>query len=89
MKEVSLETLPPCFEKWCAKFDNLFQYQAQKNGFRYYLAGLLGESKRKNIAQINDNILDATYHKIHHFIAKSNWNIDDVNSRRLEIINSR
>ena len=53
MKEISLETLPPCFEKWCAKFDNLFQYKAQKNGFRYYLAGLLGESKRKNIPAVN------------------------------------
>ena len=87
MKEISLEALPPCFEKWCAKFDNLFQYKGQKNGFRYYLAGLLGESKRKNIAQISDNIVDSTYHKIHHFIARAKWNLNDVNSRRLPIMN--
>ena len=89
MKEISLEALPPCFEKWGAKFDNLFQYKGQKNGFRYYLAGLLGESKRKNISQMSDNIVDATYHKIHHFIAKSSWNVDAVNERRLEILNKR
>lgn len=87
MKEISLEALPPCFEKWCAKFDNLFQYKGQKNGFRYYLAGLLGESKRKNIAQISDNIVDSTYHKIHHFIARAKWNLNDVNERRLQIMN--
>ena len=89
MKEISLEALPPCFEKWCAKFDNLFEYKGQKNGFRYYLAGLLGEIKRKNIAQMSDNIIDATYHKIHHFIAKSKWNAEEVNQRRLEILNKR
>lgn len=87
MKEISQEALPPCFEKWCAKFDNLFQYKGQKNGFRYYLAGLLGESKRKNIAQISDNIVDSTYQKIHHFIARAKWNLNDVNSRRLPIMN--
>ena len=29
-----------------------FKTNAQKRGFHYYLAGLLGESKRKNITQI-------------------------------------
>ncbi len=84
--------MKPCHlahEKWCAKFDSLFQYKGQKNGFRYYLAGLLGESKRKNISQMSDNIVDSTYHKIHHFIAKSRWDVDGVNERRLEIINKR
>jgi len=58
MKEITLSAMPPCFEKWCAKFDDLWQNQGQKKGFRYYLAGLLGESKRKNIAQITDKLVD-------------------------------
>jgi hypothetical protein len=44
MKETTLSAMPPCFEKWCAKFDDLWQNQGQKKGFRYYLAGLLGYS---------------------------------------------
>ena len=38
---------------------------------------------------MSDNIVDSTYHKIHHFIAKSRWDVDGVNERRLEIINKR
>ena len=38
---------------------------------------------------MSDNIVDPTYHKINHFIAKSKWDSDEVNERRLEIINKR
>ena len=48
VKEISLESLPPCFEKWCLKFDN-----------------------------------------VHHFIGKSKWSAEDVNERRLQIMNKR
>ena len=87
MKEITIEALPPCFEKWCVKFDDLFKSQGQKKGFRCYLAGLLGESKRKNISQITDNIVGCSYHNVHHFIGTSKWNIDDLNERRLKIMN--
>ncbi|WP_287243476.1 MULTISPECIES: glutamate cyclase domain-containing protein, partial [unclassified Okeania] len=43
IRETILSALPPCFEKWCQKFDDLFKTKGQKKGFRYYLAGLLGE----------------------------------------------
>ena len=89
MKEISLESLPPCFEKWCAKFDDLWDNKGKKKGFRCYLAGLLGESKRKNIAQITDNIVGSSYHNVHHFLGKSKWNADDINERRLQIMNKR
>ncbi|MGK7934440.1 MAG: IS701 family transposase [Xenococcaceae cyanobacterium] len=89
MKEISLESLPPCFEKWCLKFDDLWENKAKKTGFRCYLAGLLGESKRKNIVQITDNIVGSSYHNVHHFVGKSKWNTDDVNERRLQIMNKR
>ena len=89
MKEITLEALPPCFEKWCVKLDDLWQTKGQKKGFRYYLAGLLGESKRKNIAQITNNIIGSSYHNIHHFISESSWSVEKINERRLDIINKR
>ena len=79
--------MPPCFEKWCAKFDDLWKTKGQKKGFRYYLAGLLGESKRKNIAQITDNIIGSSYHNVHHFISKSSWSASEINERRLKLMN--
>ena len=87
MKETTLSAMPPCFEKWCAKFDDLWKNQGQKKGFRYYLAGLLGESKRKNIAQMTDNIIGSSYHNIHHFISKSKWSTSLINERRLKVMN--
>jgi hypothetical protein len=40
--------MPPCFEKWCSRFDDLLKTKSQKREFRNYLRGLLGESERKN-----------------------------------------
>jgi DDE superfamily endonuclease len=87
MKETTLSAMPPCFEKWCAKFDNLWKNQGQKKGFRYYLARLLGESKRQNIAQMTDNIIGSSYHNVHHFLSKSFWSASAVNERRLQLMN--
>ena len=61
--------------------------KVKKKGFRYYLAGLLGESKRQNIAQITDNIIGSSYHNVHHFISKSKWSTSLVNERRLKVMN--
>ncbi|HEY9695354.1 MAG TPA: IS701 family transposase, partial [Oculatellaceae cyanobacterium] len=53
MKETTPDAMPPCFEKWCHRFDDVFNHQAQKKGFRHYLGGLLGESERKNLTQMS------------------------------------
>lgn len=47
MKEITTAAMPPCFEKWCQKFDDVFTHKAQKREFRHYLGGLLGESAHK------------------------------------------
>ena len=52
MKETTPAAMPPCFNRWCEKFDDLLRNKSQKREFRHYLAGLLGESKRKNIYQM-------------------------------------
>lgn len=55
MKQTTPTAMPPCFEKWCQRFDDVFCHQAQKREFRHYLGGLLGESERKNIFQMSQN----------------------------------
>ena len=57
MKETTSAAMPPCFEKWCQRFDEAFSHKAQKKGFRHYLGGFLGESERKNLTQISNNAL--------------------------------
>jgi hypothetical protein len=58
--------MPPCFERWCQRFDDVFTHKAQKREFRHYVGGLLGESERKNLFQIAENAVGVTYHRLHH-----------------------
>ena len=87
MKETSPAAMPPCFEKWCQRFDDVFTHKAQKREFRHYLGGLLGESERKNLSQIAANALGVTYHRLHHFLTEAPWSSTKVNERRLQIMN--
>ena len=52
MRETTPSAMPPCFDRWCKRFDDLLKTKAQKREFRHYIGGLLGESKRKNIYQM-------------------------------------
>ena len=52
MKETTPAAMPPCFDRWCKKFDENLRTKAQKRDFRNYLAGLLRESERKNLYQM-------------------------------------
>lgn len=67
VKDQVLEAMPACFENWCRRFDDLFSRQKQRQGFRSYLGGLLGESQRKNLTQIANNIVDGSYNHLRHF----------------------
>ena len=87
MKETTPAAMPPCFERWCQRFDDVFTHKAQKREFRHYLGGLLGESERKNLFQIAENAVGVTYHRLHHFLTEAPWCSSKVNERRLERMN--
>lgn len=88
MKENTSLAMPPCFNKWCQRFDDIWKNQAQKKEFRHYLGGLLGESERKNLSQISKNTVDASYHGLRHFLVRADWSEEAINDRRLKIVNS-
>jgi SRSO17 transposase len=87
MKETTPTAMPPCFEKWCQRFDDVFSHKAQKREFRHYLGGLLGESERKNLFQIAENAVGVNYHRLHHFLTEAPWSASQVNERRLQVMN--
>ena len=87
MKETTPAAMPPCFDKWCQKFDDLLKTKAQKREFRQYLGGLLGESERKNLFQMARDAVEVTYHKLHHFLTDAPWSSDKINERRLSVMN--
>jgi SRSO17 transposase len=57
MKETTPAAMPPCFDRWCQRFDDIFGHISQKREFRNYLGGLLSESERKNLSQMAANAL--------------------------------
>jgi hypothetical protein len=87
MKETTPAAMPPCFDKWCKRFDDVFTHQAQKREFRNYIGGLLGESERKNLSQMANNAVGVTYHRLHHFLTEAPWGATAVNERRLKVMN--
>jgi len=86
MKETTSAAMPPCFDRWCKKFDDLLRTKAQKREFRHYLGGLLGESERKNVSQMARDSVEVIYHKLHHFLTEATWEADKINERRLEVM---
>jgi SRSO17 transposase len=88
MKETTAAAMPPCFDRWCCRFDDVLTHQAQRREFRNYLAGLLGESERKNIFQMSSNAVGVTYHKLHHFLTEAPWSALEINERRLQVMAS-
>ncbi len=87
MKETTPAAMPPCFDRWCKKFDDLLLTKAQKREFRHYIGGLLGESERKNVSQMARDAVEVTYHKLHHFLTEATWSAERINERRLEVMN--
>jgi SRSO17 transposase len=87
MRENTPSAMPPCFDKWCQRFDDLLKTKAQKTGFRHYLGGLLGESERKNLTQMADNQVEVVYNRLHHFATDAPWDARKINERRLEVMN--
>jgi hypothetical protein len=79
--------MPPCFDRWCKRFDDIWAHQAQKREFRNYIGGLLGESERKNLSQMADNAVGVSYHRLHHFLTEAPWDAQQVNERRLVVMN--
>ena len=87
MKETTPAAMPPCFDRWCKRFDDIWTHKAQKREFRNYIGGLLGESERKNLSQMADNAVGVSYHRLHHFLTEAPWSTLEVNERRLVVMN--
>lgn len=87
MRETTPSAMPPCFDRWCQKFDGCFKTKAQKAGFGHYIAGLLGESERKNLTQMAKNAIGVEYNRLHHYITAADWSHEQVNEQRLAVMN--
>ena len=86
MKESVLCAMPKCFDKWCHNFDDLFSRKVQPQQFRTYLSGLLGQSQRKNLSPMVNNIVNSSYNSLRHFLTQAPWDEKTLNERRLKLM---
>lgn len=86
MKDQVLAAMPQCFENWCRRFDDVFSRQKQRQEFRVYLGGLLGESQRKNLSQLATNTIDGSYNSLRHFLNNAPWDEQALNEQRMEVM---
>ena len=47
MKETISAAMPPCFDKWCQRFDDVFTHKAQKREFRHSPRRIIGRKREK------------------------------------------
>jgi SRSO17 transposase len=83
---------PGPLEDYAARFDDLFGSQAQRRGFREYLAGLLAPRDRNKTltalagAEPVAGAQHRSVQRLQFFLSESRWDPDQVNSRRLELL---
>ena len=88
MKDKVAEAMPKFFENWCSKFDDVFGREVQRQNFRLYLAGILGDTERKNVWQMAQSVVNGNYASLLHFIHGAAWSAEAVNDRRISILQS-
>jgi hypothetical protein len=83
---------PGPLEAYASQFDYLFSSLAQRRGFRTYLQGLLlPRDRNKTLTGLigTEPLVGAQappVQQLQFFLSESNWNIEAVNERRLELI---
>ncbi len=61
-------------------------FTTQRQYFRIYLAGLLGESYRKNMSAIAANTVSSSYNSLRNFLHYAPWDAQALNERRFSVM---
>ena len=75
--------LPEEVERYLQQYDDLLTRREQREHFRYYIAGLISETHRKNVGQMMAKVVEGDYQSGHHFLAEAPWSADALNERRV------
>lgn len=78
---------PKILITFLVKFQPLFSKPVFKS-FSLYIAGLYLSHKRASIMSISENSLFAKYENIQYFLSEAQWSTEDLNSKRIQIIES-
>jgi SRSO17 transposase len=71
-------------DEYCAKYKDLFKEVKNYECFKYYLhMGIISTIKRKLLPEIAKVVSINSAQSLHHFLANSDWSVDELKQRRL------
>src|SRR4028118_894045 len=75
-------------DEYCAEDKDLFKEVRNYECFKYLHLGIMSPIKRKSLPEIAKVVSINSAQSLHHFIANSNWSVDELRRRRLNKIKS-
>jgi len=73
-------------DEYCTKYKDLFKEVRNYECFKYLHLGIISPIKRKSLPEIAKVVSINSAQSLHHFIANSNWSIEELKNRRLNQI---
>jgi SRSO17 transposase len=73
-------------DSYCAEYKDLFKEVRNYECFKYLHLGIISPIKRKSLPEIAKVVSINSAQSLHHFIANSDWLVNELKSRRLKKI---
>ena len=73
-------------DEYCAEYKDLFKEVRNYECFKYLHLGIISPIKRKSLPEIAKVVSINSAQSLHHFIANSDWSVNELKSRRLKKI---
>lgn len=70
-------------DEYCAEYKHLFKEVRNYECFKYLHLGIISTIKRKSLPEIAKVVSINSAQSLHHFIANSDWSVEQLRSRRL------
>ncbi len=74
-------------DEYCAEYQALFKEVRNYECFKYLHLGITSPIKRKSLPEIAKVVSINSAQSLHHFIANSDWSVNELKIRRLNKIN--
>ena len=84
--EFLTDRLPGLIETFLAHFDDLFKNEIERRRARQYVVGLLMSGRNKTTTEMARHIVGANNQSLHHFLTRAPWDPDELNRRRVELL---
>ena len=85
LKHLPRDTHPTVaiIDEYCAEYKDLFKEVRNYECFKYLHLGIISTIKRKWLPEIGKEVSINSAQSLHHFLANSDWSVDELKQRRL------